>query len=282
MKHFVFGTANFKQKYGIRKKKINQKHLRTILREKKIKYLDTSFDYQISNAFIKRFNFRNMKIITKTKLPYCKKKKFLENFESNLNESLLAFKKKILKAVLFHNVNDLKYANGKKLFLILKNLKKKKLIKKIGVSVYKADDLKCVFKIFVPDIVQFPLNIFNQNFINHKYYKYLSGKKTIFQVRSIFLQGMIPEKLNNLKHYKINKKLFLKIKELDIFCKKNKISRLEACIYYINSVRGIKLITFGINNKFELKDIFKKFNKNKKIDFKRFNLDNKSVDPRLW
>ena len=101
-------------------------------------------------------------------------------------------------------------------------------------------------------------------------------------MRSIFLQGMIPEKLNNLKHYKINKKLFLKIKELDIFCKKNKISRLEACIYYINSVRGIKLITFGINNKFELKDIFKKFNKNKKIDFKRFNLDNKSVDPRLW
>ena len=80
MKHFVFGTANFKQKYGIRKKKINQKHLRTILREKKIKYLDTSFDYQISNAFIKRFNFRNMKIITKTKLPYCKKKKIFGKF----------------------------------------------------------------------------------------------------------------------------------------------------------------------------------------------------------
>ena len=183
---------------------------------------------------------------------------------------------------MFHNVDDLKTKNGKKLFFILKNLQKKKLVKRIGVSIYKPNDLKLVFKIFIPEIVQFPLNIFNQNFINHKYFRYLSSKKTIFQARSIFLQGMITEKLSNLKHYKISKNLFSKIKELNIFCKKNKISRLEACIYFIKSIKGIKLITFGINNKFELKEILKKFKKKKKIDFKRFNLDNKSVDPRIW
>ena len=33
MKHFVFGTANLNQKYGI-KKKINQKHIKAILKEK--------------------------------------------------------------------------------------------------------------------------------------------------------------------------------------------------------------------------------------------------------
>ena len=282
MKHFVFGTANLNQKYGIKKKKINQKHIKAILKEKKIKYLDTSFEYQINNSLIKKFNFKNIKIITKVKLPYYAQKKFLENFENNLKNNLVAFKKKKFEAILLHNVNDLKKKNGRKLFFILKNLQKKKLVKRIGVSIYKPNDLKLVFKIFIPEIVQFPLNIFNQNFINHKYFRYLSSKKTIFQARSIFLQGMITEKLSNLKHYKISKNLFSKIKELNIFCKKNKISRLEACIYFIKSIKGIKLITFGINNKFELKEILKKFKKKKKIDFKRFNLDNKSVDPRIW
>ena len=66
------------------------------------------------------------------------------------------------------------------------------------------------------------------------------------------------------------------------FVKKKNISRIEACIYFVNSIKGIKLFTFGINNKFELKEILKIFNRKKKIKFENLNLDNKSVDPRLW
>ena len=86
---------------------------------------------------------------------------------------------------MFHNVDDLKTKNGKTIFYS-KKFAKKKLVKRIGVSIYKPNDLKLVFKIFIPEIVQFPLNIFNQNFINHKYFRYLSSKKTIFQARQFF------------------------------------------------------------------------------------------------
>lgn len=80
----------------------------------------------------------------------------------------------------------------------------------------------------------------------------------------------------------MNKKISSNLEKFDNFCIKKKITRIEACIYFVNSIKGIKLITFGINNKFELKEILKIFNRKKKIKFENFNLDNKSVDPRLW
>ena len=51
---------------------------------------------------------------------------------------------------------------------------------------------------------------------------------------------------------KINKKLFSNLRKFDLFCKKKKISKLEACIFFINSIRDIDLVTFYFNNKFNL------------------------------
>ena len=282
MKQFVLGSANFNQTYGFQKKKINQKHLTQILKQKKINYLDTSFDYQLNKKFIKKLNFKNFKIITKIKVPLKKKSFFLKKIKKNIENSLSLYKKKNFEAILFHNPNDLKFSQGRKLLSILRDLKNKKKIKKIGVSIYEPNDLNHILKIFIPDIVQFPLNIFNQNFIKHRYFQYLSKKKTIFQVRSIFLQGILLKNLNELKKLKINKKLSSRLIRLDDFCKKKNISRIEACIYFVNSIKGIKLITFGVNNILELKEVLKIFNRKKKIKFEKLNLDNKSVDPRLW
>ena len=58
---------------------------------------------------------------------------------------------------------------------------------------------------------------------------------------------------------KINKKLFSNLKKFDLFCKK--ISKLEACIFFINSIRDIDLVTFGFNNKFEFNQVLNTFEK---------------------
>ncbi len=282
MKQFVLGSANFNQRYGFQKKKINQKHLKKILGQKKIKYLDTSFDYRLNEKFIKKINFQNLKIITKIKIPLKKKNSFLKNVEKKIENNLSIFKIKNFEAILFHNPDDLKFSQGRKLLSILRNLKNRKKIKKIGVSIYEPNDLDHILKVFVPDIVQFPLNIFNQNFIKHRYFQHLLKKNTIFQVRSIFLQGILLKNSKKLKGFKMNKKISSNLEKFDNFCKKKNISRIEACIYFVNSIKGIKLITFGINNKFELKEIFKIFNRKKKIKFENLNLYNKSVDPILW
>lgn len=69
----VLGTANFNQNYGLINTKIrNLDEIKKILnysRKKNIKYLDTSFSYNLSKKFIENLNFKDFKIITKIKLP---------------------------------------------------------------------------------------------------------------------------------------------------------------------------------------------------------------------
>ena len=43
-----------------------------------------------------------------------------------------------------------------------KKLKEKKLVKKIGITIYNPEELDMVYEKLKPDIVQFPYNIFDQ------------------------------------------------------------------------------------------------------------------------
>ena len=52
----------------------------------------------------------------------------------------------------------------------LNKLKKDKIIKNIGVSVYNSFELKKVLSVFKPNIVQFPINIFNQDFCDEIFF----------------------------------------------------------------------------------------------------------------
>ena len=86
-------TANFGQKYGLLNNIINdQNELKKISKffiQKKIKYLDTAFSYNLPKK-----NFLKSKIITKIKLPPKKINSFLDNFE---NIILIELKKKKIK-----------------------------------------------------------------------------------------------------------------------------------------------------------------------------------------
>ena len=282
MSRLVIGGANFNQKYGINKTRLNEKDLFEILKSKKVNFIDTSFEYNQNKKFLDKFNLKNYKIITKVKLPDTKKKYYLKKIESKILDFIKIKKIKKFEAVLFHNVDDLKNKYGLELLSILKSLKDKSAIKNIGVSIYEPEDLKYVFKLFTPEIVQFPLNIFDQSFIKHSYYKKLKNKKTILQARSIFLQGLVLKDLRELKKMKINKKLLSNLCKFDLFCKKKKLSKLEACIFFINSIRDIDLVTFGFNNKFEFNQVLNTFKKKKIMKFPKLNLKKKFVDPRKW
>ena len=59
--------------------------------------------------------------------------------------------------MLFHNVDDLKTIEGKELLSILKDLKNKKLIKNIGVSIYDRNEINISLMYFKPEVIQFRL-----------------------------------------------------------------------------------------------------------------------------
>lgn len=286
MYKFIAGSANFNQSYGISKFKFKKKKLKEsieFLKKNKINYIDTAFEYNLSNKYLSDFNFSKFKIITKIKIPSKNFFFYIKNIEKKILKKLYYFKIKKFEAVLFHDVNDLKGINGKKILKILQKLKKKGKIKKIGVSIYNPNDLKLVYSKFLPDIIQSPLSIFDQRLIKSKYFKIIKKKKTLIQIRSIFLQGALLKKISYLKKINLNINLINNIKKLDSWCSEKGISRLEASIDFIKNLKGIDFITIGFNSKKELNEILQAFKKNKNLNYKKFALkNNKLLDIRKW
>lgn len=160
----------------------------------------------------------------------------------------------------------------------LKKLKKENKVKNIGISVYTPDEIKKVLKLWIPDIVQLPLNFANTIFLKNNLIQKLKKKKIKICARSILLQGILLQKkiyIGNLNSKKIFKKYVL-------WCKKNKLSQLEYCLNFIKKF-DIDFAVLGFDDLGQLKEINSVFNKKYRKNFKKFVLKDKILlDPRKW
>jgi aryl-alcohol dehydrogenase-like predicted oxidoreductase len=285
MVKLVIGVANFKQSYGIDNKKFLQKdNYQTfikILKKNKINTFDSSFEYKLDPEIAKKFNNR-FNVITKIKLPNKNTINFLNKIERNIILELKKLNLKKFESILFHDINDLKKKKFQMFLNKLKELQKKKLIKYIGVSIYKTSDLNTVFSKFKPDLIQFPLSFMNRSFLQKKIFKRLLKSKAKLQVRSIFLQGLMLKNYNQLKKLNINKQLKIQLLKFIKFCSINDISQLEASVHFIKQFKDIDFITFGINSNSQLITLIKEFNKKKKIPIGYKNFNDRYLDPRKW
>lgn len=282
----VIGSAQFGFKYGITNdnKEISKNKVRDILNlcnKYNIKDIDTAFTYGASHEKIIDFlkNEKKKKFIITTKINLKELKKDKKN---QIKKKLFDFKRKIPKS---HKVNllchDQKILDKKNIryINILNKLKKKKVIFKIGVSVYDQKYIIAGLKNKKIDIVEAPGSILDQRINNLKEYR-KEIKKKLF-LRSIFLQGILLTKPNKIKS-KVLKKKVLAISQLS---KKIKMSKLSLCVNFALQILNPNKIIFGIANKKQLKQFLKiKYNfLNKNIDFKKFEILNYNlVDPRKW
>ena len=159
----------------------------------------------------------------------------------------------------------------------LKEIKKENLTNKIGFSLYNTSDYLKLRKYLKPDIIQIPLNFFDQEFIKKKIQNLLKTDKTKVHVRSIFLQGILLN--NNFKNIKM-KLAMIKIKNL---CKLKNIQLIDACINFVLNMKNINKVVIGVNNINELKIILNY--KKKKLNFNFLNkisINKKYIKPYLW
>ena len=293
----TLGTAQFGMDYGITNNvgKIKDSEISKIL-EKAFKFgitfIDTAKAYGESESLIgKHLPLNNdLKLITKITLDkYLKEDIFSKTFlEQELKKSLKNLKLKSLYCLHIHNITDFKKFHMK---IILENahkLKEKKLINKVGVSIYKPEDIEKL-PLYLLDIIQLPLSIYNQEFSLKGTLEILKKSNISVHVRSIFLQGLIltepkdwPKNISRefCAHHQNCKNLFMK----------NKISLLEASLYYHYINLNIESIIFGITSLRELIEITSiwenlKYKKDlfSKIDLQSLNWVNKEdLDPRNW
>ncbi len=290
MNRIGIGSAQFGQKYGINsKEKIKPKEIKKIfkylyLKNKKC-YIDTSPTYGNAETLIgKNLNKKNkFRIITKTISSKSRNinNKFVKNLENSFFLSLKRLKQKKVYGLLVHNVNDLLKKNSNLLYNQLLILKKKKLVNKIGISVYNRKDIQRVLSKYKFDIIQLPCNILDQRLIKDGTLNKLKKQKIELHARSIFLQGLL---FSDRK--KIQKKFNGIIKNIDLLNNRlntANISIQEAAISFIKNLKKFNAIIIGIDNFKQLKNIVEI--SSKKLPFRTYDLFSKDincVDPRFW
>ena len=285
----IYGTANFKNGYGVNRIWLSNKNIKQILNylsKKKIKYLDVSSTYSDKTNNFENYN--NFKLFSKLrKIPNniskndsSKLKKFVL---SEVNNDLKIFKASKLEGYYVHNIKDvLKYK--KKLYQIFNELKNKKIVKKIGLSFYNLEEEKKSFDYFKPDIIQVPYNIFSRD---NNLLKKIKKKCIKIFSRSIFLQGLImknPDKIN--KYFKgISKNIkFLN----QIMGKNNSLKKIQLTVDKIKKNNNFDGIIFSGDDINQINTFLKIANK-KKLNIKSSSvlnytsdIDIRELDPRKW
>lgn len=283
------GSAQFGDPYGISnqsKKKVSFHELNKIFElahNNKINYLDTAFEYNLSSSFKKiNFNLNNMNIITKIPSRYFGERNFLEVIEKKLKKDLNKFKIKYFYGVLIHDFINLKNKDKYKIKKTFKFLLKKKITKKIGLSIYQQKDFYNFQKIIKPNIVQGPVNLFDRSMLKNNFLKFLEKEKIEFHARSIFLQGLLLMDFDNLPIYFMKwKKCFLHLKTWSV---KNNISIYNACLLYVCGIKNIKKIIVGFQTSDQLNE-FLQFKNRKEINFNKIinlNYPEKLIKPYHW
>ncbi|MDC1179043.1 aldo/keto reductase [Candidatus Pelagibacter ubique] len=282
----ILGTAQLGTRYGISNvnngiKKNDLIKILTLAKKKKIFEIDTALSYKNSLKTLSKYNINRFKL--NVKILIGDKKNFFVNFLTNIKKSLKLLKTKEIYSLMIHdavNLNKLNDLNKNIVIDYIKKLKKDRIIKKVGISIYNKDELAHIINYDFFDIIQLPCNIFDQTF-SYDELKSLKNKNIEIHVRSIFLQGLIFLKLNE-----VNELLGEKPKQIRTFFKlfPQKKERIYNCINFIKNQKFIDKIVLGFSTFSEFSEIIKIYQKKTIIkNYKKFRIRKKKIiKPYLW
>ena len=291
--NLILGTAQFGLNYGITNKngKINSNEAKNILKfckENNINCLDTAQCYGDSEKIIGDNLTKNhlLKIFSKTKKISNKiiQIKHIQKLEDEFKTSCKNLRSDKIHALLIHSVEDLKKENSNLIYEWLLSLKKRNLVKEIGISIYSPIDLENI-NLKEIDLVQIPFNLYNQEFFLKKAVKKIKHENCKIQIRSIYLQGLL---LNSFLKWPswIKQKHKNHHRKLQEYCLKNNYSLLDLNLEFIKSHEFIDDLIIGISSLKEIEHFINSWERN--IDLKEFNKsswhieDNSFTDPRQW
>jgi len=286
LKRFIIGGAQLSQNYGAFNKdySIGPKELRKILnysKKNEIFFIDIANSYKNCIKKLSKNNLKKFKIILKIRI--IKKKNYLPELKKIINNTLKQLKISKLYSIMLHNEFDFKYLKKKKISNYFIKLKKKNLIKKIGISIYNFKKIRFFLKNSPIDLIQVPLNVFDRRILQKSLLKIIKKNQIEVHVRSIFLQGLLLQKPNS--HHSIiknNQKLFNDWDNFNLGEKKNKIIN---CIKFVTQFDEIDKFIIGVDNFSQLKtivNVLKNINYDNKIEYNLKLKNNKIIDPRFW
>lgn len=266
------GTVQFGLDYGISNKtgKTNLSEVKEILHSaylSGIDTIDTARGYGNSEEILGEvLPSDEFNIVTKigTKFP-----------DMDIRNSLTALKRSSIYAVLFHSARDVIQTGIKDCFRRMQAFKDEGLVRKIGISVYDPEELDAILNEAKIDIVQLPLNIFDQRFYNGGYLKKLKDMGIKIHTRSMFLQGVLLMEPDELPvYFRPYRNLITSYRQT--ICEEG-LGFEEAPLLFLKNIPEIDRIIMGINTNKQLCENISYWNSGKKFSAARF----ASTDPML-
>ena len=202
--------------------------------------------------------------------------------KNSFTQSLARLRVKSIDGLLIHHGTDLLKSGGEQLFDLAQELREKKLVSRIGVSVYTDEPIIDILNLVELDFIQLPLNLFDQTLLENGTLEQVANRGIEIEARSVFLQGIltmstreIPAPLSDLRP------LHQRLTDL---ANKLSVSQQRICLDFLRSVPQIKNVIIGVNTEQQLKDIVMNVAQNPlKINYSQFSVQTKElVNPKLW
>jgi aryl-alcohol dehydrogenase-like predicted oxidoreductase len=194
------GTVQFGQAYGVSNARgqvpaAEAAAILTRAAEAGVVVLDTAANYGEAEQVLAALDTRPFRIVTKT----IALSHGLDAVLARARQSAAALK---ADSLLVHAAGDLKGPEGGKFWTALQGLKAEGLFRRIGISVYVADDPGALAERFRPDVMQLPFSLLDQRLLADGTLAKLRRLGVEVHARSLFLQGLLfmdppPEKLKD-------------------------------------------------------------------------------------
>jgi len=272
------GTVQFGQPYGISNThgQVSLGEAAAILataRTAGIRLLDTAANYGEAEAVLAGLDTAGFRIVSKT----IALKHGLDQVIARARQSATALK---ADALLVHAAADLKGQNGDALWSALCRLRDEGVFRKIGISVYVADDPAALAVRFRPDVMQLPFSLLDQRLLVNGTLARLTELGVEIHARSLFLQGLLfldtlPEKLRHAGPHLIRVRARLRDAG---------ITPLAAALNFVLSRREISFGLVGVTSGPELDEIIGAAQKPlPDLDWASFALEDEvTLTPSLW
>lgn len=254
----VLGTVQFGLPYGVSNNEgqVSRTVIRQLLNSAKnadITTLDTAIAYGDSEKALGLQDLQDFDIISKIFEISDDCPDVTGWVEQQLEQSLERLQVESLEALLFHRPVQLLEKNGQALYEAVFKLKQQGLIKRLGISMYRFEELPKVIDDFDFDIMQAPMNIFDRRMQDSGLLAKLKSRGVEVHIRSAFLQGLLLMNQQQLPSY------FQPWREVfdnyHTWLDDNNLSALQACLGYLNQIAAVDKIIVGVDSLQQLEQI---------------------------
>lgn len=279
----ALGTVQFGINYGVSNTsgQTSQNQIQQIIelaKKASITTIDTASAYGDAEARLGQCDLSPFKVVSKVK-PITSQSNVNAYVTNDLDKTLKDLQLPTIYGLLLHNAQD--FNHYPELTAILKSKKAQGLVNKIGLSLYSPEQVSDEMLCFA-DLVQIPVNIFDQRFINSGALDRLKSNNIEVHTRSAFLQGLLLMSEGNWPLY--FNPIKPQLKQFHQLAKKINTSPLSLALNYVMNITQIDKVVVGINNLAQLEDILINIdNQNYDIDFEDISLqDERFINPANW